>query len=217
MFALLSNMPIDGNGTLFGDRRSTYRAPTLQLDDDLRRDLPDVRAFHAARLGTTQTHLSPMRRDLTRPLKQRGDYVTFKFQPLPRRHRTLDSDDYRDQSVDFLNRRESDLVTSTEKRPSALVSKTSMQSRGGRRYPHDRPRVELLRIGQPRSPIAQRINEQRKCRRKLAPTRVIEMIAGEQQTPVRQHARTRLPSATCASASPGTTSASMARAKGESH
>jgi hypothetical protein len=34
------------------------------LDDGLRRDLSDVRAFHASRLETSQTHLSRMRRDL---------------------------------------------------------------------------------------------------------------------------------------------------------
>jgi hypothetical protein len=45
VFALLSNAPVDGDGSLFGDRRSTYRAQALHLDDGLRRDLPDVRPF----------------------------------------------------------------------------------------------------------------------------------------------------------------------------
>jgi hypothetical protein len=82
----------------------------------------------------------------------------------------------------IFGRHESDLVTSIEKRPS-------MQSRGGSaiRMTGLRPRVELL-ANPPSAPIAQRINEQRKCRRRLAPTRVIEMIADEQRTPVRQHA-----------------------------
>lgn len=60
MSSLLSNVPIDVDGTLSGGRRSTYRADTLQLNDGVRRDLPDIRAFHVDRLGASQTHLSHM-------------------------------------------------------------------------------------------------------------------------------------------------------------
>jgi hypothetical protein len=55
MSALLSNVPVDGDGTLFGDRQSACRTQALQLDHGLRRDLSNIRARHVDRLGTSQT------------------------------------------------------------------------------------------------------------------------------------------------------------------
>jgi hypothetical protein len=51
-------------GQLFGDRQSACRTQALQLDHGLRRDLSNIRARHVDRLGTSQTHLSLLRRDL---------------------------------------------------------------------------------------------------------------------------------------------------------
>jgi hypothetical protein len=64
MSTLLSNVLIDGDGAVFGGWRWTYRGQALQLDDGLRRDLPDIRSFHVDRIGTSQTHLSLVRRNL---------------------------------------------------------------------------------------------------------------------------------------------------------
>jgi hypothetical protein len=61
---LLPNVLIDSHGAVFGGRRQTYGIRTLQLDDGLRRDLPDFCAFYVDRLGPAQTHLSLVQRDL---------------------------------------------------------------------------------------------------------------------------------------------------------
>ena len=81
-------VPVDGDGTLFGARRSAYRTQALQLDHGLRRDLSNIRARHADRLGTSQTHLSLVRRGLRtmyRGVPRRNEKLRGRLPPLRRK------------------------------------------------------------------------------------------------------------------------------------